>query len=279
MKIRCWGARGSLPVSGSEYIHYGGATPCIEVRSDDEQVIIIDAGTGIRKLGNKLLKEGINHYKLFLTHAHWDHIMGFPFFKPIYHKKTRIDFMGCASAQRSIRDIIAKTMTSPNFPIDFNDVSATFTFNDFCPDVVEVGSVRITHIPLNHPNKGMGYKFEENGHSFVFLTDNELAFEHPGGLKREDYLNFAKGADLLIHDAEYRPKEYKHTRGWGHSTFTDALDLAIEAKVHNYWIYHHNVERTDDDLESMVEESRHIIKQAGVDMHCEGANEHSEIEL
>ena len=231
MIIRCWGARGSIPVSGKQYLRYGGNTTCLEIRSRNDDIIIVDAGSGIRELGNSLLAEGRYEYTILLTHAHWDHIMGFPFFKPIYTHKTSINVCGCPSAQFSLKEMLSRIMEPPNFPVNLNAINARISYQNTCADSYQLGSMTITPIALSHPNQGSGYKFEEDGKCFVFLTDNELGFHHEGGLDYQDYLNFSQGADLLIHDAEYTEKEYKKTRGWGHSVYKDTLKLALDANV------------------------------------------------
>jgi phosphoribosyl 1,2-cyclic phosphodiesterase len=279
MKIICWGARGSIPVSGKEYLKYGGATTCIEFRTNNDQLIIIDAGSGIRKLGNKLFKEGVKEYNIIFTHAHWDHIMGFPFFKPIYSKGTQINMLGSTTAQESIKHIVSKTMGAPNFPVKFEDIHAEISYIGSCPDWFRIKDVSITPIALSHTNKGMGFKFEENGRSFVFLTDNELTYKHPGGLEYKDYLEFSRAVDLLIHDSEFTPDEYQHTRTWGHSIYLDALNLAIEAEVKRFGLFHHNQERTDEAIDRMVEDCKRLIKEKGSNMECFAVAEGMEIEI
>jgi phosphoribosyl 1,2-cyclic phosphodiesterase len=276
MQITCWGARGSIPVSGKEYVKYGGDTTCIEIRSRDNDVIIIDAGTGMRKLGNKLLKEEKRTCSLLFTHAHWDHLMGFPFFKPIYMKGTKISMYGCPNAQRSVLNIIARTMTAPYFPVEFGQLQAEITSLDNKDGAFEIGPVRITPIPMSHPNQGLGYKFTEDGKSFVFLTDNELTLRHPGGGEYADYLQFAAGADLLIHDAEYTVEQYAMTKGWGHSVYTDALRLAEEAGVGQFGLFHHNQDRSDEELDRMAGDCRSI---AGARTECFAVRAGMEIKL
>lgn len=277
MLVRCWGARGSIPVSGGEYLRYGGDTPCIEIRTADDRIIIIDAGSGIRRLGTRLVAEKRREYTMFFTHAHWDHIMGFPFFKPIYRPGTRIALFGCPFVRSSIREIISRIMAPPNFPVDFNDIRADIHYEESCRITFEIGGMTVTPIAISHPNQGIGYRFEENGKSFVFLTDNELTYRHPGGLAYDDYVAFASGADLLVHDAEYRPSEYKRTRTWGHSVYTDALRLALDAGVRQLGLYHHNQERTDDDLDEMVADCRQIA--AGKPLECFALGQDMEILL
>jgi phosphoribosyl 1,2-cyclic phosphodiesterase len=258
MLIRCWGARGSIPVSGKEYLRYGGDTPCIEVRTKDDDIVIVDAGSGIRRLGNRLLAERRRDLTMIFTHAHWDHIMGFPFFKPIYQRGTRISLFGCPFAQDSVKRMIASIMAPPNFPVNFDDITAEISYQESCLLSFQIGSLTITPIPLSHPNQGVGYRFEEDGKSFVFLTDNELTYRHPGGMAYEDYCAFSKGADLLVHDAEFRTEEYRLTRTWGHSVYTDALQLALDAGVARLGLFHHNQDRTDKAVEEILEDCRRV---------------------
>ncbi|MDD5100933.1 MAG: MBL fold metallo-hydrolase [Syntrophales bacterium] len=259
MLIRCWGARGSIPVSGREYLRYGGDTSCIEIRTADDRIVIIDAGSGIRRLGNRLLDEKRLNYTMFFTHSHWDHIMGFPFFRPIYRSGTRISLFGCPFAQNSVREMISRIMTPPNFPVSFDEIKAKIQYRDVCRETFRFGGLTVTSIPISHPDQGMGYRFEENGRSFVFLTDNELSYRHPGGMTYEDYRVFAEGADLLLHDAEYRPRDYRLTRTWGHSVYKDALRLGLDAGVGRLGLYHHNQERTDTAVDEIVADCRRII--------------------
>ena len=279
MRITCWGARGSIPVSGKEYVKYGGDTTCIEVRSRDDDIIIIDAGTGMRKLGNKLLASGKRSYSVLFTHAHWDHLMGFPFFKPIYVKGTKISMFGCPYAQRSITDILSKSMVAPYFPVDFSQLQAEISTHGICDETFDIGPIHITPIQLNHPNQGMGYKLTEDGKSFVFLTDNELTLHHHGGEEYKDYVRFSADADLLIHDAEYTAEQYKVTKGWGHSVYTDALRMAMEAGVKRFGLFHHNQERSDAELDRMVDDCNRIVKDAQKQIQCFAAQAEAEIDL
>jgi len=268
MQITCWGARGSIPISGKDYVKYGGDTTCIEVRSKDDDVIIIDAGTGMRQLGNKLLASEKRTCSVLFTHAHWDHLMGFPFFKPIYMKGTKISLYGCSYTQKSLADILARSMAAPYFPVEFSQLQAEITSHGVCEDAFDIGPVHISTIQLSHPNQGMGYRFTEDGKSFVFLTDNELSLTHAGGAGYQDYQRFAADADLLIHDAEYTEAQYKLTKGWGHSVYTDALRLAMDAQVKQFGLFHHNQERSDADLDRMVDECRSIAGNAGKRLGC-----------
>jgi len=279
MLVKVWGSRGSIPVSGKEYLKYGGDTTCVEIRTQSGDIIVVDAGTGIRRLGTYLADEKTTDLNLIFTHAHWDHLMGFPFFKPLFFKKFHIHMHGCPYHSNFVETILSKVMAPPYFPVKYKDVTARMTYPDACPMDFEIGSVTVVPIALSHPNGGSGYKFIEGGKSFVFLTDNELGYVHPGGLEFNDYLKFCSGADLLIHDAEYTPEEYKTFVDWGHSVYTDALDLALKAGVKKLGLFHLNQERTDRQMDIIVQDSRQRIADLGSSMECVGVTSDMEFEL
>jgi phosphoribosyl 1,2-cyclic phosphodiesterase len=279
MLIHVWGSRGSIAVSGKEFVKYGGDTTCLEVIPSSGEVLIIDAGTGIRGLGNKLVKEKKLNINLLLTHAHWDHLSGFPFFTPIYHKESVIRVYGPQPTQVSLKKIVSKTMTSPYFPIEFEDINADISFLGMGNKNYAIGSVSVSTIPLSHPNEGVGYRLEDDGRSFVFLTDNELTHKHPTGLDYKDYVEFARGADLLFHDAEFRKDEYKKTEGWGHSVYRDTVRLALDAGVKSLGLFHHNQDRTDAEVDRIVAESKKLVSSKGSKMKVFAVAEGMEIEL
>ncbi|HNW43570.1 MAG TPA: MBL fold metallo-hydrolase [Elusimicrobiales bacterium] len=279
MNIKFWGARGSIPVSGKQYLKYGGCTTCVEVRSKKDDLVIVDAGSGIRLLGKELLKNSHHHFNMLFTHSHWDHVLGFPFFAPIYNKKTHIKIMGCSFSPDSVREIIAKTMQPPGFPVKFEEISARFEFASLCSGGCDVGGMKVLPIELSHPNNGLGYKFMEGGKTFTFLTDNELDFIHPGGKTFSDYAAFARGSNLLIHDADYTPEEYPRRRTWGHSTWQQALDLALKAEVRALGLFHHNQDRSDAELDRILAECARRIRKAGSKLNCFAVREGQEVRL
>ncbi|MCG6553480.1 MAG: MBL fold metallo-hydrolase [Candidatus Magnetominusculus sp. LBB02] len=279
MVIKCWGARGSIPVSGREYLKYGGDTTCIEIRTKNGEIIIIDTGSGIRELGKKVLIEKRTKFNILFTHFHWDHIMGFPFFRPIYNEGTKIDFYGCAFSEGSIEQIISKTMVSPHFPVNFNEVKAAFSYTAVCSASFQIDSITVTPIMLSHPNMGLGYKLIEDGKTFVFITDNELTYKHPGGLTFEEYRVFSTNADLLLHDSEYVAEEYEAKRTWGHSIYNDTLRLAMESGAKSFGLFHHNQNRTDDAQDAIVDDCQRIIAKTGSPLNCFAAYQGMEITL
>lgn len=268
MYIKCWGSRGSIPVSGKEYLKYGGDTTCLEIRTKSKDIIIVDAGTGIRRLGNLLTDEKQNKYHFLFTHAHWDHVMGFPYFKPLYSRHAEFRMYRCPFHDEFVEKIISKVMAPPNFPVKYSDIRAELSYEKARPVEFEIGSVKVIPIAISHPNGGSGYKFIEGGKSFVFLTDNELGFIHPGGLPYKDYVNFSLGADLLIHDAEYTPEEYKTYIDWGHSVYTDVLNLAFESGVKKVGLFHLNQERTDREMDKIVKTCSKMIADKRKKLEC-----------
>ena len=274
MKIKCWGSRGSIAVSGPDYLKYGGDTTCVEIRAKSGELIIVDAGTGIRRLGNQVVRnqqpDNQPVYHFLFTHSHWDHLIGFPFFKPLYMSESRIQIYRCPFPGRFIEEIVNKMMGPPHFPVRYSDLKAQITYKDACPGAFGIGSVQVVPISLSHPNGGCGYKFIEDGKTFVFLTDNELGYTHVNGHQPADYEAFCKGADLLFHDAEYTPEEYAKSIEWGHSTYTDALNLALGAGVKQFGLFHLNSERTDAAMDRMVDQCRETIKKRGAAMECFG---------
>ena len=252
LRIKCWGARGSISVSGPEYVVYGGDTTCLEIRGPENELIIVDAGTGIRRLGNRLISHGPVEATILFTHAHWDHISGFPFFKPVFKETTRLEVIACAFKLDFVRQMLAYTMVAPYFPVPLAKVQAHITYPQVNAETFEVGGLQVSTVPLNHPNGGVGYKFSQEGKTFVFLTDNELGHNHYGGLSPEGYQDFCQGADLLIHDSEYTPQDYPPVKGYGHSAYTEALELALSAGVKKFGLFHHHQDRTDEQIEAMV---------------------------
>ncbi len=280
MKIKVWGSRGTLPTPGSGTLKYGGNTTCIEIKNQHGFRTIVDAGSGIRLLGKEILSDkSCDEMCLVLTHSHWDHLMGFPFFVPAYFSKYKISVCGVASAKNYMKQSLARQLEAPYFPVDFEQLKAQFSFECSCPGNGFCKRIITETISLNHPNGGFGYKFTENNKVFVFLTDNELRGNHEGGKSFEEYVEFCKGADVLFHDAQYTDKDYEKTIGWGHSTFNQAVELALKAEVKELGFFHHDPDRTDEDLDSIIEKHRNSLSQKGSSLKLYGVFEGMEIDL
>lgn len=276
MKVKIWGCRGSIPSPGRETLIFGGESTCVEVISDSGESIIIDAGSGIRKLGNKLIKEKVNRdVTILFTHAHWDHLTGFPFFRPAYSPEFSISFCGGPVPQEMIKQYVTHQMEPPYFPVDISEMKADLLFGCHCNQGFcdhrpggKIKSIKCHSIPLNHPNGGYGFKFVSDKKTVCFLPDNELRHAHKGGRTVKEYAAFFRGTDLLIHDAQYTEDEYKKTKSWGHSTFIDAVDLAIKAGVPRLGLFHHDPDRTDHEIKFQVDLCRKYIADKGKNLDC-----------
>lgn len=256
MYIKCWGARGSSPVAGRDFLKYGGNTSCMEVRAGNpEQTIVIDFGTGALPMGLELMRQNRKKIHALVTHTHWDHIIGFPLFPLLFIPGSRLRFHYNPRYQGNPEKTVVKDMmASPHFPVNIKDLPVEFVFSEVESEFF-IGPVYIQSMPLSHPNLGLGYRLKHNNKSFVFLTDNELGHIHRGGKSLEDYVWFCRGADLLIHDSEYYYQhEYESTQGFGHSLAEHVLDLARKAEVKSLGLFHHNRERTDDQIDSLIAE-------------------------
>ncbi|MBN1836653.1 MAG: MBL fold metallo-hydrolase [Spirochaetales bacterium] len=278
MHIKVWGCRGSIPSPGCGTKGYGGNTTCLEVRLEDGTLVIIDAGTGIRELGNAILKRnGPQALYLLITHAHWDHLQGFPFFVPAYTEGYSILVRSGPRVRASLEHFLAHQMDPPFFPVTFGNLKARFDFQSEDESEIAIDGTLIRPVLLNHPDGGYGYQFLSGGRKFVFLTDTELAAEHPGGLSRAEYLEICRGADLLIHDAQYTEQEYRRTRGWGHSTYRDAAEFALEAGARRLGLFHHDPLHTDREIDGFVRECRRLVRRSHGSLECFAVREGMEL--
>ncbi len=278
MKITFWGTRGSIATPGKDTVKYGGNTTCIEVRLGDGSLLIFDAGTGIRKLGDKLVKNNEKFINIFLTHPHWDHIQGFPFFAPMYMKGYKIWVHGWPTTNRKVRNAITDQMEGTYFPVDFSQLAADIDFIEIEDLNLDYNSARMSFLRCNHPVVCHAIKIEDHGKSFVFMTDNELDMEKP--LTRwEEFVDFCQGASLLVHDAQFDERESAIRKGWGHSSYIRVLDLAREAEVAKLGLFHHDPSHSDSQVDAIVEDSQRRIKEENLGFECFGTREGQEIEI
>ncbi|PTL85268.1 MBL fold metallo-hydrolase [Vitiosangium sp. GDMCC 1.1324] len=256
--VRFWGVRGSIPVPGPKTQRYGGNTPCVEVRCGDE-LLIFDLGTGVRVLGEELLAgRGPTRATIFLSHYHYDHLQGLPFFTPIMIPKFAFTVYGAPRDGRSVKEVLAGQMVQPYFPVTAEQVfKAQLTYKDLeAGQQLELGPARIRTLDLNHPGGNLGYRVECNGKSVVYATDVEHGCE-----KDRDLVEFARDADVLIIDAMYTEDEYRGRKGaakigWGHSTWESAVETANASKVKKLVLFHHETTRDDDAMDQFVERVR-----------------------
>lgn len=273
LRVRFWGTRGSIPTPGAQTVRYGGNTPCTEVRTDDGWLIILDAGTGIRELGRELLQRSNGapiQGDIFLTHAHWDHIQGIPFFAPIFGRGNHFTIWGSQSLERSVDKIVRDQMSPVVFPVTFEELDATIDFRDLVVGTrCEGTGYEVTAFAVQHPGGALGYRFTEpggRGGALVYVSDNELSpHERYGSAPdwKQQMVEFVRGARIMIHDSTYTADEYENHRGWGHSTFNETVELALEAGVGTLVLFHHEPRRTDDMLDTCLAECRAMVKSRG----------------
>ena len=250
LSATCWGTRGSIPSPGHSTAHFGGNTSCLLVRAGKRR-IIFDAGTGIRGLGQRMLENGERtEADLFLTHFHWDHIQGIPFFAPLYNPETDIRIHGAAQGDRSVESIFRAQLKPIYFPIPFEALEASMEFRHIDQGPWESGEVTVSAMRCRHPANTYGYRIDTKGLSVAYMPDNELTgAEYPVEADWYDQLvNFLGGVDLLFHDAMFTDSEYPAREGWGHSTFTQAVQLAQRAGVRSLRFFHHAPDRSDAEL-------------------------------
>lgn len=283
MHARCWGTRGSMPSPGMATAGYGGNTSCIEVNVRDRR-FVFDAGSGIRLLGEHLLANQTAPISidLFLTHFHWDHIQGLPFFGPLYSANTQLRIRGARQGDIDIQTLIAGQMGPIYFPVPFETIAAHLEFehltgNPWSEDGVEVDAIRV-----RHPAHTYGYKISADGVSVAYIPDNELVggqYPLDAGETYDKLVRFLDGVDVLFHDSMFSDAEYPRREGWGHSTFSQSVKLAEDAGVRRLYLFHHAPERTDADLSRILEELGDDIARRGSTLEIRVAAEGEELRL
>ncbi len=255
MYAQVWGCRGSLAAPGAETVRYGGNTSCIEVRTSTDDLIVLDAGTGIRPLGAAVDRDLPPEVHILLTHLHLDHLQGLGFFRPLFRPDTEVHIWGPPSPVQSLADRIAIYLSPPLFPVRLADVAARITFHDAPEESVTIGSATVRAANVTHQGPTVGYRIEEDGRSLAYLPDHEPSL----GVELDDLPpswisghDVAHGVDVLFHDAQYGDHEYPAHVGWGHSAFEHVLWFAQKAEVGRVVLFHHDPYHTDDELEALL---------------------------
>ena len=297
-RIRLWGVRGSIPVPGKGTVRYGGNTSCVEVRADGE-IIILDAGTGIRLLGLALDKEfGARSMKLTLliTHTHWDHIQGLPFFSPAYNQKNLIRLLGYEGARAGLAKILAGQMETPFFPVSLRELPSHLAIEELREIEFPIGKVEVRSKFANHQGICAGYRLFTSSGSVAYFPDNEpyellkLQLASRDGINEEEARDFAtaertkmieflQGCDVAILDTQYTDEEYAQHIGWGHSSISSVVSLALDADVGKLLLFHHDPNHDDQMIDEMVEHARALVAKSGKPLEVEGAREGAEIPL
>lgn len=268
--VTFWGTRGSIPTPGAHTARYGGNTPCVAVQGAGGGLVILDAGTGIRALGAKLAggQNGSVTAEILLSHAHWDHIQGLPYFKPFFSPGNSVRIWGSKQGDVSLEEILRQQMHPSVFPVPLDALSARLTVEHVDAGEFPVGEFKVRSMRLRHPGTTLGYRLtpRTGGASLAYVTDNELG---PGGSYstgpdwRREMVKFLKGVDVLIHDAMYTPKELRAHAGWGHSSYEEAVALAAEAQVKRLVLFHHEPEHGDQDMDELLVAARKEAKTRG----------------
>jgi phosphoribosyl 1,2-cyclic phosphodiesterase/ActR/RegA family two-component response regulator len=289
--VKFWGVRGSIPAPGPGTVHYGGNTSCIEVRADDE-VIILDSGSGIRPLGLELAAEFKGRplqATILITHTHWDHIQGLPFFLPAYDPRNHVRIMGYQGERESLAQILAMQMESPYFPVSFKEVPGQIVVQELKDLEFSVGKVKVQAAFANHPGVCMGYRLLTSSGSIAYLPDNEPLYHHHAQRNKlpfnpaagseytesedQQVLDFLRDTDVLIIDSQYDPEEYRTHMGWGHGCVDDVVALAIRAQVKRLYLFHHDPEHNDAKVTQMLEHARRLAASRRCSLSIEAARE------
>ena len=272
MKLKFWGTRGSIPSTGYPTVKYGGNTTCLELVLEDGSFVIFDAGTGIRKLGDKILKNNdVFNLNLIITHSHWDHIQGFPFFNPAYSDKYDINIFSCPSIFKNLEEVFLNQMKSLYFPVDFKDLKARINFYEIKEKEPKLGNAFIKSIRNNHPGEAYGFKVIENNKKIVFITDNELQPPDKYNTSLDEFVDFCKNVDILIHDAHYMSDDINI--GYGHSSYEQAFNLGKKANVKHLVFFHHDPDRTDDEIDKEINKYKEKRDKLNINMKLDVAFE------
>ena len=258
MRVRFWGVRGSTPTPQKENLGYGGNTSCIEIRTDTNQILVFDGGTGIRLLGNELVNEFAEKpisAHIFFSHFHLDHIQGVPFFRPLYNPRNHFTFYFAGRRDANlVMDALAGMMANPYFPVDMTKLPCSREYVDLVEGTFTVADTRILVLPLNHPQGCVGYRIMQNGKVISYCTD----FEHGIDWSDKNVRTLAKDADFLIVDSQYTPEELPDHIGWGHSSWKQSIQMGIDAGVKRIALYHHDPRHEDGDVEKILSDAQKL---------------------
>ena len=263
IQVEFWGVRGSVPSPGPTTIRYGGNTSCVSITADDK-ILILDAGTGIRNLGSAIISKPDLEIFVIVTHSHWDHIQGFPFFTPIYQPNRPVHMFPTLHKKNVVLASLIDQMDGAHFPITPDQVPSNFNFVTENPlEFLESNGFHLEMVPMNHPGKAFGYKITIDDKVICYFTDNEIDPPYEKSIELNELTNQCRNADILIHDAQYTEDDMPLKHGWGHSLISQVTELGKSAEVKNLVYYHHDPERTDDLLDKELEKAAKTLKENG----------------
>ena len=258
-----WGVRGSVPSPGPTTTRYGGNTSCVSITADDK-ILILDAGTGLRNLGSAIISKPDLEIFVIVTHSHWDHIQGFPFFTPIYQPNRPVHMFPTLHKKNVVLASLIDQMDGAHFPITPDQVPSNFNFVTENPlEFLESNGFHLEMVPMNHPGKAFGYKITIDDKIICYFTDNEIDPPYEKSIELNELTNQCRNADILIHDAQYTEDDMPLKHGWGHSLISQVTELGKSAEVKNLVYYHHDPERTDDLLDKELEKAAKTLKENG----------------
>ena len=258
-----WGVRGSVPSPGPTTTRYGGNTSCVSITADDK-ILILDAGTGIRNLGSAIISKPDLEIFVIVTHSHWDHIQGFPFFTPIYQPNRPVHMFPTLHKKNVVLASLIDQMDGAHFPITPDQVPSNFNFVTENPlEFLESNGFHLEMVPMNHPGKAFGYKITIEDKIICYFTDNEIDPPYAKSIELDKLTKQCRNADILIHDAQYIEADMPLKHGWGHSLISQVTELGKAAEVKSLVYYHHDPERSDDDIDAELEQATKVLKKNG----------------
>ena len=262
-----WGVRGSVPSPGPTTTRYGGNTSCVSITVDNK-ILILDAGTGIRNLGSAIIGQPKLEIFVVVTHSHWDHIQGFPFFTPIYQPDRPVHMFPTLHKKNVVLSSLIDQMDGAHFPITPDQVPSNFNFVTEKPlEFLENNGFHMELVPMNHPGKAFGYKIKIDDKIICYFTDNEIDPPYEKSIELDVLTEHCKNVDILIHDAQYIEADMPLKHGWGHSLISQVTKLGESAEVKNLVYYHHDPERSDDDIDTELETASKTLKENGSSVH------------